>query len=373
MLRVAYVALAPFIGGAERSLQIILIHALNYKIEPFLIAPKNSPLLKWAKDMGIKTFGVKLPVLSLRNILPYYISYYKLKKWLKIQEINIVHSNQLWSFPLIAQVATSLNLTKICHFRDPISKDDNWWLKYKVDVAICVSKHIEDKFHQLISKNLYKNLKTLINPVLLPEKLSLNDLKNLKIDSRKKLDLNVDVFIFGFIGQIREVKGLFETLEILKKIKNMNWHFVVAGEDNSDGKLYLNKCKEYIKLNGLERYVTFIGFIDDTKVFYHAVDVIIMLSKEEPLGRVPLEAGSYYTPVIANRTGGLPETIKHDYTGWLVDMWNLDEVLRILNESMMINLMTIGKNARKLSEDIAEPNIYMKSLFSIYFDALNIK
>lgn len=366
MIKVAYVALAPFISGSERSLQVILSYAQAHGIEPYLVTPPGSPLAKWAGDRGITCLSTALPVFSVRNLWSYCLSFLKLYYWLKKHKIQIVHSNQLWSFPLVAAVANQLGIVKYCHFRDPISDAANWWLKQRLDVAVFISQYIEQSFKGAIDPDLYRQTRTLINPILLPERLEQVALDHRKQDCRAKLALPQATFIFGFIGQIADVKGLYETINILSTLENRNWKLVIAGKDFSQEQTYLNKCKALMRESNLEDNLIFLGFVDDTADFYHAIDVVVMLSKEEPLGRVPLEAGGFNTPTLANSTGGLPEIIKHGQTGWLVDMNVESDVVDCVQQALQADLKTMGAAARALSESLAEPNRYTETLSALY-------
>jgi glycosyltransferase involved in cell wall biosynthesis len=366
MIKVAYVALAPFVSGAERSLQVILNNARDNNIAPYLIAPPNSPMIEWAGERKIPFLDTDLPVFSLRNSPSYCFNFLKIKQWLKLNKIEIVHSNQVWSFPLVASVANKLGLVKVCHFRDPISEFENWWLKPKVDVALCISRYIENSLIKSISSDLYSNSITLINPVQLPGRMTSEQLSSHKISSREKLNLPGDAFVFGCIGQISEVKGVFETIQALSCLEDLRWHLVIAGRDNSENGAYLDKCKNFIKKRNIDNSVSFIGFIEDVSDFYFATDLVMMLSKEEPLGRVPLEAGGFYTPTLANKTGGLIEIIEDNVTGWLVDMNCKEKLLKVIREIVVSDISFYGRNAREYSESKSDPSNYMNKLYSVY-------
>jgi glycosyltransferase involved in cell wall biosynthesis len=62
-------------------------------------------------------------------------------------------------------------------------------------------------------------------------------------------------------------------------------------------------------------------------------------SENEPFGRVVVEAMACGVPVIATRSGGVPEIVRHQQDGLLVPLGNDDEmayaILKILkNETM---------------------------------------
>jgi D-inositol-3-phosphate glycosyltransferase len=53
-------------------------------------------------------------------------------------------------------------------------------------------------------------------------------------------------------------------------------------------------------------------------LYYSAADATVMPSYYESFGMVALEAMACGSPVIASRVGGLPTTVRHGVTGFLV-------------------------------------------------------
>lgn len=90
---------------------------------------------------------------------------------------------------------------------------------------------------------------------------------------------------------------------------------------------------------GLEQHVRFLGPVDDRDVphFYAACDVFAMVSRVleedgdvEGYGIVYLEANACGVPVVAGRSGGVPEAVKEGETGLLVDPRDVEGLARAL-------------------------------------------
>ena len=366
-MKVAYLALAPFISGSERSLQQILSHVHKEGVKPVLICPPDSPLLMWAKDQNIVHYGVNIYYTSpLSNPFQFLKTQLQLLRIFKKEKIELIHSNQLWSYPVASKLAKLLNIKRVCHFRDPLDDDSNWWLRSGLDMAVFISKHIEQNFKDSITITTPKQNTTLINPVSISPPLSDNELTSLHQSALAHFQLDKNKITLGFIGQLSDVKGVFETIEALSYIQHNNWQFLIAGEDTSTDKAYKNKCRELAKQKGIEKNITFCGFVDNTSQFYQAVELVIMLPKREPLGRAPLEAASNYTRARAANVDGLPETIVNGKTGWLTPIKSTEDIAKTLDSLLNKNLFNTGKEARGWVETIANPNNYVKALVREY-------
>lgn len=368
MINVAYVAVAPFISGSERCLQLILTHCHSSGINPILITPDSSPMKQWAIDNNIVHYSCDLSPFNLKTFWRWLLVQSKLYKILKKHKIDVIHSNQIWSYPAISFISNLLKIKRVCHFRDPIGSGSRWWLKAPLSTAICISKHIRKEYEAIFSKHHANHLVTLIDPVSFHSALNDEDRISIKALAKRKLELNEKIFTFAFIGQVAPVKGVLELIEFIAKIQNSNWQLLIAGKDPSEDQNYIDSCKLKVTELNLQNKVKFIGFVEDTRDFYHAVDVITMFSKEEPLGLIPLEAAVNYTPSIAANVGGLPETIINNKTGWLVDISNEQEVIKTLEFVMNTNLFDIGSEARTWVESVSLPKIHCNKLKDIYLN-----
>ena len=69
-------------------------------------------------------------------------------------------------------------------------------------------------------------------------------------------------------------------------------------------------------------WITFKGAIPNAEVFDELLshDICLYPSMDESLGWLIIEAGMLGVPILGNRVCAFPELIKHDETGWLVDL-----------------------------------------------------
>ncbi|NCO05364.1 MAG: glycosyltransferase family 4 protein, partial [Candidatus Magasanikbacteria bacterium] len=103
--------------------------------------------------------------------------------------------------------------------------------------------------------------------------------------------------------------------------------------------------------------VRFLGKVPHNEVvpFYYIADIFTLLThpdegKEEGLGLVFLEAAAAGLPVVAGKSGGVPEAVIHTQTGLIVDIYHGDNVVVDAITELLTNKEyadRLGKNAQE--------------------------
>lgn len=78
--------------------------------------------------------------------------------------------------------------------------------------------------------------------------------------------------------------------------------------------------------------ITWLGHRDDVPAVMHALDLLVVPSRHEGMGRVCVEAMAAGTPVLGARTGGIPEVVAEDETGLLFEPDSADDLLAKLRQ-----------------------------------------
>jgi glycosyltransferase involved in cell wall biosynthesis len=116
----------------------------------------------------------------------------------------------------------------------------------------------------------------------------------------------------GSVGSLTWRKGHGTLIEALAKMRAPATLRII-GEGPERGRL-----ESLVASLGLNDRVTLPGFCSDVRGELAKIDVYVQPSLEEPFGISVLEAMASRLPVIATRTGGLPEIIEHERSGLLV-------------------------------------------------------
>jgi len=155
-------------------------------------------------------------------------------------------------------------------------------------------------------------------------------------DSARKIEKD-KIFNFGYIGRIEKSKGIETLLIACRKLKELdiNFKLYVAGRGEES---YLEHLKSKWPLDNIE-YLGFTKQLD----FYNKIDALVFPSEWlEGLGNVAFEAFSQGIPVIGSNIGGIPETVKHNETGYIYTPGDDEELAKYMI-SMLSNLDETGR------------------------------
>jgi glycosyltransferase involved in cell wall biosynthesis len=132
---------------------------------------------------------------------------------------------------------------------------------------------------------------------------------------------NTDGPRIGIIGRISPEKGQAEFLEAARLVaqKHPAAKFVVCGAplfSDAAAERYSERLRELA--SGLP--VEFTGWQEDVNAILAQLDVLVVPSLREPgAPRVVIEAFAARVPVVAFVSGGIPEIVSHNETGFLIE------------------------------------------------------
>ncbi|HXF92298.1 MAG TPA: glycosyltransferase family 4 protein [Nitrospiraceae bacterium] len=138
-------------------------------------------------------------------------------------------------------------------------------------------------------------------------------------------------FVVGSVGWLTPVKGHRFLIEAAARLKPFfpNLHVVLVG--NGELQTELSALADRL---GLKDSVHFLGERDDVEVCLSAMDLFVLPSLNEGMGRALVEAMAAGLPVIASRTGGVPALIEHGRTGLLVPAGDADALAEAIRQAL---------------------------------------
>ncbi len=123
--------------------------------------------------------------------------------------------------------------------------------------------------------------------------------------------------VVGFVGRLCPSKGP-DTLLWAASLLRGRWpglQVVLVGGDTGDG-AYTRRLRELAA--DLRLQVHFCGYRDGAVRLLRAFDLLAVPSRAEPFGLVTAEALAQAVPVVATRSGGSREVVRHEEDGLLV-------------------------------------------------------
>ncbi|CDF57724.1 glycosyltransferase family 4 protein [Thermobrachium celere] len=293
----------------------------------------NNRIILSRLDKVIDEF--KPDVINTHNL--FYISPY-IWKYIKLKfSIPIVHTiHDLW---LYCPKATYLkrngqqceNKHLYCKYHEFVNKKHSMY----VDFVTSPSRYAIDFFGK---RGYFLKSKKMVIP------------NNIDIDIEKTIDLikykneiKDKKVNFVFLGNLLFSKGLNWLIETFKEIENKNINLIICG----DGPL-----RDYvIKETQNDNRIIYKGHVSGKQKEDILVqgDVLIMPSIcNETFGRVIVEAYKYGMPVIGSNLGGIPEVIKNNETGLIVEASDKKQL------KDAIEYMVLRKNQIKFRDNITK-------------------
>lgn len=322
------------IGGSQLS--AITIHNFLKKnnISSTFVTHKDGNFTKYLKKNNIQFDYLSLKYLPGENpnkfliIFMIFINFYKIFKYLKNNNVEVVHGNNLsinlaWSIPtLIAKKKF------IWHQRQPLSNSYYWKLiNYMSSFVIANSKFVYDT----LPTKVYKKKKIY------------NSFSNIKIYNKfesknyllNKYKINNKTCILGFVGRVEQSKDVLYTIKILNNLStSKKFHFFIIGQQN---KSYLKEINTFIKKSHIKNNITFISFEKNINKFISGIDILISSSRNEAFGRILIEAMLQKTLLICSNQGAHPELINDGFNGFLFNKSDPNELTNILNNLFELN------------------------------------
>lgn len=163
-----------------------------------------------------------------------------------------------------------------------------------------------------------------------------------RAETRRSLGATDDRLLVGVVGRLEPIKGMeyFIRAAVAFGQRHDDVRFCVAGQGSQLEALRALAAP-------LGDRVRFLGYREDVPEVMAALDVLVVPSINEGMGRVILEAGAAGVPVIASRVGGIVDVVRDGETGILVEPKNpaaIAEALESLH-AHPIRRMAMSSNA----------------------------
>ncbi|AGA23553.1 N-acetyl-alpha-D-glucosaminyl L-malate synthase [Bacillus subtilis] len=279
-----------------------------------------------------------LDIIHAHYALPHAVCAYLAKQMLK-RNIGIV---------------TTLHGTDITVLGyDPSLKDLIRFAIESSDRVTAVSSALAAETYDLIKPE--KKIETIYN--FIDERVYL---KKNTAAIKEKHGILPDEKVVIHVSNFRKVKRVQDVIRVFRNIAGKTKaKLLLVG----DGPEKSTAC-ELIRKYGLEDQVLMLGNQDRVEELYSISDLKLLLSEKESFGLVLLEAMACGVPCIGTNIGGIPEVIKNNVSGFLVDVGDVTaataRAMSILEDEQLSNRFT------KAAIEMLENEFSSKKIVSQY-------
>lgn len=323
----------------------------------------GSFLAQKGRDRGLEVFPLRMDTL-LPSVL-------RLSQLLRREHVGLVNAH---GYPdhlvsvLAANLTGSTTVVRTKHNHVPLKGGalSRYLYGSLTGRVIAISEHIRDvMLASGLSPAQVTTIRTAVN---------LGDFRPREKNARLAQELNIPAghTVIGIVARITERKGfrnLFEAVKLLIDQERPVVCLVVGGGANQEKVATL---KRFVGSLGIGHHIVPTGKRIDIPEVLSLMDVFVLPSLAEGLGRSLLEAMAAGRPIVATRVGGIPEAIEDGVSGLLVppgDSQSLASAIARLIDNPR-EAAALGRAARGRAEFLFDQTRMIDSICRLYEELL---
>ena len=382
LIRVLHIHTLPIVSGSGINTFLSMRGLDKNKYHVELACAPNGRLIDWVQSNGmpVRTFRYLVqPIHPVKDL----ITIFSLSQFLKKNPYHIIHTHNSKA-GFIGRLAGKLSKTPIIvhtvhgfafHDQEPKWKK---WLMLNLerlaarwcDIMIFISQPLLDwALRDRVVTRKEKIIK-IYSGIELEKFQPATDKERSRL--RARWGFKDDEAVIGMVSKLWEGKGHILLIQAFEAVLNRfpNIKLIIVGEGYLMGKL-----KNMVSSKGLVNKVLFTGFQENVREILACVDVAVLPSYFEGMGRVLLEAMAMEKPVVGTRVGGIPDLIEDGVNGFLVEPGNeiqlTEAILRILTEKELAK--RLGANGRRKIQSRYSAAYMVQAIEAVYHRLLNEK
>ena len=134
-------------------------------------------------------------------------------------------------------------------------------------------------------------------------------------EARAAAGFDDETVVLGWVGRLEPIKDPLTALLAFARVAESQpaVHLVMVGDGPLEAEIHA-----FLTEHGLEERVHLWTDRPNASEVFALLDLFLLTSRNEGMGRVLVEAMLNALPVVATRVGGVSEVVEHGSTGWLV-------------------------------------------------------
>ncbi len=324
-----------------------------------------------ANNEGLETVKIRFASFNPFVLLK---DWYKLYKFVKEKNIEIINAHRSEDHLLTAFIAKRLNIPLVRSLGDVRSPKDNFinkWLHFKAtDYHISSS---ESNLTRYIST--WPDFKP--NSSIIPGGVNGEEVYRIEEKSNllQKLKLPVNSAIVGIIARLSPVKDhetfIMSASLVLENVSDVV--FLISGIDVEITKDDLKTLSESVNLNS---NIYFLDRHEPVNELLSVLDVGVIASKgSEVISRIAIEYLATGIPVVATDVNVLPEIIENERNGYIVQAENPFDMSNAITKILQNNTLKEKFSRQNLADFKNKYNIkhVAESIVEIYKNLIRVK
>jgi glycosyltransferase involved in cell wall biosynthesis len=282
----------------------------SFRVEAVFSGP--SPYIRQYEELGVKVHYCKIPVFGkpkslgylLRNLVRILPALWQIRGIIRSQDIDILHVHKLEAF--IVSLAGRWTGRSVIHTIHEVPGRP--FFAYRMIARIAGT--LADKVIVLCdaSGSMFRSLQNKVKKIY--NGIDFGDVRVGKYKSQSEIEQCVRILS---VGRITPMKGQIVLLKAIKQLRDRGFNnlqvSIVGAPNTPRDRDYMRLVETYVRENGLETIVRFLGRRDDVQMLMVDADLFVLPSIYDVWPTTVLEAASCGVPIVATRVGGVPEMI----------------------------------------------------------------
>lgn len=243
---------------------------------------------------------------------------------------DVIYGNRIFSTGWAIPASRLLGRPVVCHLHGFTQLSQRWMerLNREVDRYLIISQFTADEW---FAAGLDPAKVDIVFNGIDPQAYPVGGLDE-RTEARAAMGVPDDAFVVTYFGRLDREKGVDVLLEAWRHLRldPKEARLLIVGSStvtvNPEG--YPNELKALATED-----VEFLGSRRDVVTPLHAADVVVVPSREEPFGRVVIEALATGRPVLASRVGGIPEILAGPLDRFLFDRGDVVQLADLLRST----------------------------------------
>jgi len=345
--RIAFVDQADDVGGAEQSLMELLPHLDRRRYQPLLLHTAGTHWTDHAELADVPRLPVLTPspvlVAKREELKPGLLASYdyltasrrpvaELRRAIIAQQTDLVHTNALKSHLLGGLAAILARVPLVWHVRDILTEPParKWLLQTARSVkpyVIAISEAVAAQFDPL--RHVLR-LRVIHNGIPLDKFRPGEPSPQLQAE----LGLEPEDEVVLVVGRLTPWKGHQTLLRAMQQVlaERPRARLLVVGTTTFWETSYERDLRELAEQLSVSGRVRWLGFRSDIADLLRLCNVFVLPSINEPFGRALVEAMATAKPVVAMRSGGVPEVMRDGICGHLIEPGRIGDLAGAISQ-----------------------------------------